>query len=628
MRASRVPFSHSFRCTFSVFPQSDTPIPFSGNPISAMSGSRLPFNPPINGILEFPRSDGSTAADCRPTWTKENATPGMLNFMVPLSYSNPRHKKWRHAVGDFLMFLLPIEKHYDVDYAIVNFPEDYVLYSKPRLTSPTEHDDLHLFGARSLKKTSFRSPREFAYHACWLMMDPTLDRSNCECTYCSGTPQAELTERLGIKVDRWRKAMPRQRPHVDTTTNFQNRSPDTPLASPVELPGKVAQRELRQHPPYRAGELVWVQLRPPIRGESDSQIIDCWPCVVLEVKIRTLKVEGGLDRQPALRLVVLGTAQIADVEAFDALPYHAYSTPTSLVAYIQNNRPTNVPNNAAYDVLSNIPLFPDSAQDTRPRQVTFDQAWPAFCKALLMSFRLIDRWSLAKVSLPVSGEASSGASGGPWDAIWWGGERIYVGDLVRLHSSIIQEKPLRPLVSKNSATRTLFMTISKIQTHRPTRLSEVWLVGDLYEAVPDQELDEDDLADKAKEEPGSGVDASSLTDLVSVSSLPPPPLGFRFAPVLSNKNAFFVQLGSVAGRYYPHLVFSPVLGATRSTNGARPQALMSLSGYAPGDVCPKLLPKTHEDRQAMWGGLDECVREFLMAKWKSGGQALKPEPRR
>ncbi|KZP01462.1 hypothetical protein CALVIDRAFT_594177 [Calocera viscosa TUFC12733] len=604
-----------------------------------MSTSRPPFDPPMNGILRFPRSDGSPHS--RPTYTKENAPPGVLNYMEVVPHSDRRNKDWRNKVGTFLMKLLPITAFARIQYTIADFPQHYALYSKPRLSGATEQrDDLYLYGSRYVN--NFRSPAEFAFHAYWLMMDPTLDQANCECQWCTGTPQKELSRRLGTNVDHYSSGTSKPKSQYDASA-FGANGRYTPPASPVDDPVKDAQSTLREKPPFRAGELVWANLRPPIRGESDDQTISCWPAIVLDVLVRNLRTDAGLDRQPALKLRLLGASYAAQVEAFDVLPYHAFAVPPGLQGFMANSRPENVFDDLAFDRLSEIQLFPDTQFDPRPRQVTFDRAWPAFCKGIIMMWRVCDRWSLTRTTISAVGGtpppskwphlgtgsavASDTQSQVASDAVWWGAEQIWLGDLVRLRSKSIQDCPILPLVSKDAETRCLFLKITSLQARRANNLSEVWLSGTLYEIVPEGEEDESDHDDQTKTESGSGLDGMSLSGLVALPSLPVPPLGFRFRAVLSATNTIFVPLTSVAGRYYPHLAFSPVFSAARSINPVRSEQILSLCGYAPGDVWPVKPPSAYQDRKQMWDGLEVELRKFLMLRWKSGSQPLKPEQR-
>ncbi|KZT56885.1 hypothetical protein CALCODRAFT_555701 [Calocera cornea HHB12733] len=611
------------------------------------STARLPFDMPMNGILRFPRSDGSPKK--RPTVTKENAPPGVLNYMELVPHDDKRNKDWRDKVGNFLMTLLPIDPARHVSYRIAEFPQHYALYSKPRMSGITEQrDDLYLYGSRYVN--NFRSPAEFAFHALWLMMDPTLNVSNCECQWCTRTPQKELSRRLGTKVDHYSSGTDKQRSQYDAS-GFGEAGSDTPMASPVQDPAEEAQSKLRDNPPYRVGEMVWAHLRPPIVGESDDETLQCWPAIVLDVTTRPLWTGTSMDRQPAVKLRLLGVAYVAQVEAFDVLPYHAYALSPGLQSYMSNAKPENIVDASAFHRLSEIQVFPDSQHDQRPRQVTFDRGWPAWLKGLVASWWVRDRWSLSRTISLTAGEAvppslraeSRSASATPSgthqpvaaDAIWWGPEQIWVGDVVRLRRSAIVDSTILAFISNGAGGRGLFLKVKKIQARRVDNPRDVWLSGTLYETIPEQDADHSSPGSPTKIETGSGLDVSSLSSLVALpslpdplpDSLPDPPLGFKFKSVLSPTNTIFVSLESVAGRYYPYLLFSPVLGAIRKTNPVRPEQLMSLCGHAPGDVWPANLPPMHRERKEMWDELEEEVREFLMPRWKVGARALKAERR-
>ncbi|EJU03793.1 hypothetical protein DACRYDRAFT_115111 [Dacryopinax primogenitus] len=592
-----------------------------------VSASKLPFKLPENGVFQLHRSDGSP--HCKPSAHSRE---------VLISRADKRHKHWRQKVGEFLTRLLPgLKVNRYFQYSIEDFPEHYALYSKPRLTGASaKSDDLYLWGSKYVN--NFRSPAEFAFHAAWLLTDPTLNQRNCECQWCTGTPQKVLSQRLGVNVDRWYN-VPKLRTdfgRADHGVDLRETPPASPTST-IEPPGLSALSELRDHPPYRIGELVWAHVRPPMRADT-GETIDCWPGVIVDIAIRPLRTEAGMDRQQALKLKLLGTVHYSTVEALDALPYHAYQIPMNLHQFLGTSRPPNLANDASFDKLSDVKIYRDTAINHEPRQATFDSSWPAFLKGLVMTWRIADLWTLVRTAggdpATTSHRSKSETTSSTvqpqdtWDTIWWGAESIWVGDLVRLQGKSLEGNPLLPLLSQGAETRTLFFKITKIHTCKPTSISDIWLSGTLYETVPEDETGDDAQNEYAKKEPGHGDDGSSLNDLVPMGSLPEPPLGFRFNPVLGARSTVTIPLRSIAGRYYAHLVFSPVLTFLRSTARVKPSQLLALSGYAPGDSWPEVRPNTHQDRKQLWDELEAEMKRFLMTKpWKpvNGNQAMKIE---
>ncbi|KZT56884.1 hypothetical protein CALCODRAFT_555700 [Calocera cornea HHB12733] len=205
------------------------------------SPSRLPFDPLINGFLRFPRSDG--AANCRPKIRKETALTGVLNYEELVPHYDKRNKEWRKNIGTYLMVQLPIKA-----YSIADFPEHYTLYSKPRLSGKTDNAEV-LYLCESTYVNNFRSPAQFAFHAYWFMMDPTLTRDNCEYQWCTGTSQKELSKRLGLNVDHYNSGTAKPRSEYDVSMLGQH-GRDTPPILPVEDPGKEAHSKFRSSQPF------------------------------------------------------------------------------------------------------------------------------------------------------------------------------------------------------------------------------------------------------------------------------------------------------------------------------------------------------------------------------------------
>ena len=111
---------------------------------------------------------------------------------------------------------------------VTSFPGGYGLFSR---SSKNGRQDRYLRGAISIPPycetdpnlvpgshyvKQFRSPMEFAPHAVWLLTDPLLDPSNCECRHCS------------TRGDRHQKS----RRNSARSTTPQTESHPSPVASP------------------------------------------------------------------------------------------------------------------------------------------------------------------------------------------------------------------------------------------------------------------------------------------------------------------------------------------------------------------------------------------------------------
>lgn len=168
----------------------------------------------------------------------------------------------------------------------------------------------------------FRSIPEFIPHAIWLMQDATMDRSNCACKYCAGTPQRKVTESLGLRssnptpsVMRPLRAPPKPRttkprqdprqpqPHVVRSAprpikgrKQKTAGPQEPMVSEryADLQSMYSELEMPLRRWHREDELVWFELRPPIYGfNSTTSNIVFWPGLIQDAIVRYEVVQAG-----------------------------------------------------------------------------------------------------------------------------------------------------------------------------------------------------------------------------------------------------------------------------------------------------------------------------------------------
>ncbi|KAA1470251.1 hypothetical protein DENSPDRAFT_817793 [Dentipellis sp. KUC8613] len=265
-------------------------------------GHALPSNPQW---LEFERSDGDESL--WPTNTECVVDhEGQVNYMRPVDDDESSSVHWRTQIAKKVAEKLGMAPN--SSYVLKSWPQGYHMYDHNKGKKSAPRHDLYLIGSVNAKR--FRSIPEFVPHAIWLMQDPTLDRSNCECKYCAKKPQRLISEGLGFK------------PHTST-------SGSTPLPSrrpPREGRGRVP-REQREPRPYatvrrapkaakqlvgpqqimvhercddlqavyseldtslrrwfREGEVVWCALVPPIKGPDET--ITFWPGLVQDTQVK------------------------------------------------------------------------------------------------------------------------------------------------------------------------------------------------------------------------------------------------------------------------------------------------------------------------------------------------------
>lgn len=211
---------------------------------------------------------------------------------------------------------------YDHNKGLANAPrhDAYLIgaFSRP----PIPHPLLELFNTGSRHAKRFRSVPEFIPHALWLLTDPGLVRSNCNCKYCNKKPQREITASMGLLPGR---STPLSAPATPrgAAGKAPTRTAAAPSASvstrpatdrakpyaairrvprPVKQPQGPKQNMLRERNAdlrsayaegvhlrkwYRDGELLWCALNPAIPGLSgEKDAIAFWPGIVEEARMK------------------------------------------------------------------------------------------------------------------------------------------------------------------------------------------------------------------------------------------------------------------------------------------------------------------------------------------------------
>lgn len=120
------------------------------------------------------------------------------------------------------------------EYLLQKFPPNYKFYVVKSGKNPREaRSDAYLQGPKGKR---FRSPREFSFHAAWLMDgmpqstedDNDEDNGGCTCKYCTGKSQGKLNARLKRRQARQKQRLQRalldKTIHIDRQKNVMNRN--------------------------------------------------------------------------------------------------------------------------------------------------------------------------------------------------------------------------------------------------------------------------------------------------------------------------------------------------------------------------------------------------------------------
>ncbi|EIN05974.1 hypothetical protein PUNSTDRAFT_145371 [Punctularia strigosozonata HHB-11173 SS5] len=374
-------------------------------------GRKLPTNP---HYLEFKRTDGSER-NWPTNTTKTVDAEGNVNYMRPIPLDESACIGWRCGIGAGVALLMKLpelpEGH---EYVLKSWPAGYQMYDHNKGPENRPRHDPYLIG--SVHAARFRSIAEFVPHALWLMTDPTLDRTNCQCKYCARKPQREISQGMGLSSARpasqfsskggrpKREVAQRPLPSPELYTAVRRR----PKAKKVKLlPGPqeviVPERVNDVYAAYhskgrrvrrwcREGELVWCALDQPIVlppvGDRQAQYITLWPAIARESKVKARaepkepkaadpEMVAGMDQAASTpastsrpekphtedededtpwttvqwdvyRLKLLGCNYEWIVDSARVVPYQAYSVPDTILQ-------------ALLDITSSQPL-PDEAK--------------------------------------------------------------------------------------------------------------------------------------------------------------------------------------------------------------------------------------------------------------------------
>lgn len=143
-----------------------------------------------------------------------------------------------------------------------------------------------------------------------------------------------------------------------------------------------------------------------------------------------------------------------------------------------------------------------------------------------------------------------------YQSLWWGGERIWSGELVRLVPNATNFPPSLLPQSPGAADRSLFLQVAAIYKERKT--DQAKLAGRLYElrdlkGVTEIQGDEGGSALSKIEGIAASKDkgkSTSPSPSIVDPSLPSPPPGFEFRSLNRGGSSSVVTAEYVAGRYY------------------------------------------------------------------------------
>ncbi|KZV68216.1 hypothetical protein PENSPDRAFT_754249 [Peniophora sp. CONT] len=468
--------------------------------------------PPGCELLHFPRTDGDSV-HWPPNQEEVEDEDGSVNFYKPIPEQQGMSLKWLHGVGQKVAEMMDMPK--GKQYAFASWPDGYRFFDHHKGAKASPRHDNYVIGCTTVSR--FRSIPEIVPHALWLMTDPTMDRSNCNCKYCSKRQQSAVSQQYGFPSQAFRgsaaptasqsskrrnrnhqpyaavqrtKALKAQTENVQTAKKRKRETvQESQRTAQLEPPKETVPNErisdlisaaMRLGPErrtrrfHRQGELVWCMLAVPIRAAlpgDNATSITMWPAIIREwgtiqefvaredyeqppsgmIDAEELaRIEAGRPRVAAGHHYA-GEGQVgnqyrsfhrtrysAQLLAIDAqirvlddcvLPYPAWAPPASLLSILSEIPTDRLDYKREYCPPATM-LEQPSQQDIETAFVHAAAPYSVALEAaaeLAALWSVTDEWNAETLNADNQEEPETRYQG-----LWWGPERIWVGDLVQL----------------------------------------------------------------------------------------------------------------------------------------------------------------------------------------------------
>ncbi|OAV89872.1 hypothetical protein PTTG_06167 [Puccinia triticina 1-1 BBBD Race 1] len=356
---------------------------------------------------------------------------------------------------------------------------------------------------------------------------------------------------------------------------------------------------------FRMAELVWCKLDRPIDGAKEGKPdlkIDYWPAICEE---RVLITHSEVSREPKppatewippangstsppppsppslkvqqkyqWKVRLLATCDVYCKDESQLLPYLNYPPPLSIyklpiqpqtLKHIHDGHETDRPSIASLTTLSEaVTPFALSLQITAH---------------IKKSYTLMDRYDIAYLkrleargqNIPIEDiQVLYEDSTLPWyQFIWWGAEKIWSGELVRMIVSAPDLPTGLRSIAQDASSRCFFLKITGIYRSNDEK---GMVKGPIFELAP--------VAARAQDAAINDPDFFESDKLPGIQQvnryMPKPPSGYYFRRLTPVGKEHHLVLGHIAGRYYP----SQPMSALNPTNGVNddPPIPMSIEG--------------------------------------------------
>ncbi|KAK4700250.1 hypothetical protein P7C70_g5997, partial [Phenoliferia sp. Uapishka_3] len=479
-----------------------------------------------------------------------------------------------------------------------SLPEDYIYLIQKRGGGST-HVDHYIFGSPISK---FRTANELFPHLQWLLLHgPNTSSSElCRCQYCSKKKKQQRVINADVGIDSPRARAPKK-PRISesrATTTKKPQPTQVVKAKPPKRKNNSAGKptyagtytnplrliDLSEGALFRLGEMVWVELPTPLFDSNSDYNITYWPAIIME---RNVHQQSDVLHPGKLAKVM---SEKVDLESV-AVEHEAPSAPptfsrqqtwkyrVNLVALSDQisrtesqmkpwlgHEPLLSTEDFSITAPESVKLVYDNHQVVRPslgQLKTFHLAATTFALALQISAHVITTFSVVDgyrlegnhIILPPTltatelSERYEQLQHMHFHFFWWGGEKIWSGELVRLvaDDSVVRLGEHTP----GAENRGRFLKIAGIYKSEKGE-AVIWVTGTLYELV-EKEVDggvavaeSSSAADSTKEDTTPAFQKVVAED----PFMPEAPPGLAFHRITPPGEAIHLQIEHVAGRYY------------------------------------------------------------------------------
>jgi hypothetical protein len=365
---------------------------------------------------------------------------------------------------------------------LATFPEGYRLYEHVKKTEKdgqlevktkthagggNDRQDAYLYGHPTGRRKRFRSPADFFPHLLWLTTDETGDPDNCGCKICS--PEDLDTVLPGAKGVKTEKSVKQESPVVQQATPSVSRPTSQP---PTTAPQSVPQTQQRQtqlvpsplSPPrshdqqedrrynsfmYRPGEVVWFSR---VQAWGLGVILRRWRTNTVNYTIQPLTYPGG------------PSVSVTKSSEFDIRPWLAWSVPAFT--------------HAGLNTVPELPRF-DTVDWNALRSGAYGKGGDLEVDGSILAAKSVDS-TFTPFGQTQTVEPEPGVTDAYYEGIFLGGEKIWVGEPIRL--SAVTGTDILVVRSIVGQRKTAAMTGQIIQ-------QSTFLVGDMYSLVNIQHID-------------------------------------------------------------------------------------------------------------------------------------------